>query len=520
MKSSSTPKPKVIDHDLHPTGWRTDKAEERFKLSLFDPIILVVYCHFALYFRLDQDDTAQRRDEVADVLKEGLEKTLSQVRHLCGTIETDAAGGFSFVKKRDTTVRYVVKHLDNPARYPSIDDLEAAAFSCRSLGPDAAAFAVEGMPYGENRPESSPYNSPATSGFQLNFVRGGAVFSSHVHHWAADLVGWSNFVRQLADNCRAIQAARRTGAHGHVRPAVDWPHWDPACIDVSRFVWSAAPQQLVDGPPVVPPHPDHPREQQALLFHLPKSKEAALKAAAQPPQDAGAGPSWVSTYDAMCAFVWRALTRVRFPYYKPSADETRWFGESVDMRGRFRDPTPPPPRMIRNMLAGGFSDTAPGVPLPTLGEIAGLQGLGNVKGRELWRLARYVRRLTDSVTQASVEQVLGYIATLRDQQSVSFNLASKPPMSFFVTDHRPADVTGCDFGFGRPLAHRFLTGSSVSPNMILVYPPARSEKSTGGGGGRGGDEGTIWSITVEKDLVSRLLADPEWCEYFEYKGVD
>lgn len=131
-------------HHIHPSGWETDPEEERFKLSLFDPIILVVYCHFALYFRLnddDDDDVERSRENIARVLKQGLEKTLSQVRHLCGTLEKDPEGGFSFVKKRDTTVKFIVKSLDAP-EYPSIDNIEKASFSCSSLR-DLRAFSVQ-----------------------------------------------------------------------------------------------------------------------------------------------------------------------------------------------------------------------------------------------------------------------------------------------------------------------------------------------------------------------------------------
>ncbi|ROW10466.1 hypothetical protein VMCG_01641 [Cytospora schulzeri] len=529
----ATPKEQV--YHLHPSGWENDPEEERFKLSLFDPIILVVYCHFALYFRLHDD----AKEEAASVLQEGLEKTLSQVRHLCGTIEKDeGAGGFSFVKKKHTTVKYVVKRLDTP-EYPSIDDIEDATFSCRALGGggggDLGLWGLLGeMPYGEGRPESNPHNSPSCSGFQLNLVRGGAVFSSHVHHWAADLVGWSNFVRQLADNCRAIHVARGNNNSKEI----DFPPWDPACIDVSRFVRQLPPDSLIDGPPVAPRHPGHPPQDayQALLFHLPRSKAARLKALATPKEDDGSPSSssssscWVSTYDATCAFVWRHLTRVRIPYYNADPkDPAPWVGESVDMRPRFRDPAaatprPTPRRMVRNMLAGGFSDAGPGLaagPLPTVGEVAGIisgvdgDGDGDGNGVQqtqtqtqplpLSALAGYIRRLTDSVTQPRVEELLGYIARLRDQQSVSFNLMSKPPMSFFVTDHRTADVAGCDFGFGAPITHRFLTGDNVSANMILIYPPARK---TGGEGDD--DEGTVWSITMEKELVPKLLEDPEW----------
>ncbi|KAK8031227.1 hypothetical protein PG990_000961 [Apiospora arundinis] len=479
--------PRHEEHDIRPTGWENDPEEERFRLSLFDPIILVVYCQFALFFRLDD----AHRDQAAEVLQQGLEKTLSQVRHLCGTLEKDDGGGFSFVKKKETSVRYVVKWLDGP-EYPSLDDMEKMTFSATSMGENAGAFAIDNMPYGEGRAESNPSNSPIISGYQLNFVRGGAMLSSHIHHWAADLVGWRNFTGQLADNCRAIWDARATGS------SPKWPSWDPACIDVSRFTKQLPKDQLVDGPL------SHPVTQ-TCYREISRRAEGAGPAAVS-----GGGEAWVSTYDAMCAFVWRHLTRVRVPYYNSDlSKQAPWFGESVDMRPRFQNPTPPK-RMIRNMLTGGFSEVAPDwVQLPTVGELAASE-----QETPLSHIATYVRKLTNSVTQEFVEGVLEYIATLRDQQSISFNLMAKPPLSLFITDHRPADATSCDFGFARPLTHRFLTRGSVSANLAFVYPPQASSD------GVEGDEGTIWSIGMEKELVTKLRADPEWSQYFEYRGVD
>lgn len=62
-------------HDLHPSGWETDPAEERFRLSTIDLTPNCAYNHYVLFFRLDHERTA----EVADVVKKGLERTLRYV---------------------------------------------------------------------------------------------------------------------------------------------------------------------------------------------------------------------------------------------------------------------------------------------------------------------------------------------------------------------------------------------------------------------------------------------------------
>lgn len=57
---------------LHPLGWESDPAEERFKLSTIDPTPNCAYNHYVLFLRLDDED----REKVAELLKAGLEHTL------------------------------------------------------------------------------------------------------------------------------------------------------------------------------------------------------------------------------------------------------------------------------------------------------------------------------------------------------------------------------------------------------------------------------------------------------------
>lgn len=66
---------------LRPSGWETDPAEERFKLSTIDPTPNCAYNHYVLFFRLNDEDRAK----VVDILKAGLERTLRYViLWLCG----------------------------------------------------------------------------------------------------------------------------------------------------------------------------------------------------------------------------------------------------------------------------------------------------------------------------------------------------------------------------------------------------------------------------------------------------
>lgn len=116
---------------LHPSDWEAGPDEERFKVSIIDRTPVTTYTQYVVYFRVDDVD----KDQAVDILKAGLEKTLSQAKYFCATIEKDPEGGHSFVKKKDTTVKFILQRLDLPGdEYPSLDEIEAAYFSARTLG--------------------------------------------------------------------------------------------------------------------------------------------------------------------------------------------------------------------------------------------------------------------------------------------------------------------------------------------------------------------------------------------------
>ncbi|KAI1337554.1 transferase family-domain-containing protein [Xylariaceae sp. FL0016] len=472
--------PQDTVYELRPTGWENDPEVERFKLSTIDRTPTLTYNQYMVFFRADD----AQKDQACKILKEGLEKTLSQAKYMCGKIETDPEGGHSFVKRKDSTVRFVIRKFDSgDDGAPSIAEIEKAHFAAHALG-GISLLSIPGMQWGTGV-AAQLENIPVVAAYQLNLIRDGLLFSMQSHHYATDVMGWANFTRQLADNCRAIS------------DGTPFSTWDPARIDVARFTKDLPEDKLVDGPPPASRHPDHP-EQQAVLFHLPKSKAAELKKLATPTDP---NAHWISTYDAVCAFIWRMQTKVRASMHKPDLSNPIYWGEAVDMRPRLRNP-PAPDRMMRNIVAGAFSDSAP-VPPPTTAEV--------ISEAPLPRLAGYVRALTESCTEAHLGRLIDLIAPVRDKRSVSLVVDAHPPMSTFVTDHRSGDVSGLDFGFAKSLTYRYIWGDDVTAGLILIYAPVTSANP---------DEGCMFTVTMEKELIPKLREDPEWSKYFEYRGVD
>lgn len=333
---------------------------------------------------------------------------------------------------------------------------------------------------------ANPNSSPAIVAYQINLTRGGLVFSMHCHHYASDLMGWKNVTSQLADNCFAI------------KNSTTFPSWDPACIDASRFVRSVPKDSLIEGPPILPRHPDHP-EQQAVLFHLPKSKARELKKLAAPLDSTS---QWISTHDAVCAYIWRTLSKLRAPFYQADPSAKLWWAGAVNMRPRLRNP-PVPERMLRNVIAVASSDNV-AIPPLSVKQVVSEASLSD--------LAVYLRKLNNNCTEEHLERLIDVIAPIRDKRSVSLRADAHPPMSMFVTDTRAADAKDFDFGFAKPVAVRHLWGNEVAAGVILIYAPFPSGPTE--------DEGWMFTIGMEKELVPNLIANPEWTRYFEYRGID
>lgn len=432
--------------------------------------------NYVLFFKLDEED----KNKTIAVLKQGLERTLSQCRHLVGTIEKNNDGDHSFTKKRDSTVGFTVQWLDSAEdTFPSFSEIEKSNFVSSSLG-DPAILSVYPMTYGE-KPECSANASPIISAFQANFIPGGLILNMHNHHYANDVMGWASFTHQLAENCYAI--INKT----------HFPSWDPACLDSSRFTSKDIPEEAkIDGPSPPERHEGH-LPSSSLLFHLPASKAKELKSLATP-----ADGSWISTFDAFSALLWRVITKHRAAVFKPDLQAPILWLEAVNMRKRVGPRLPE--RAQGNIFWAALSSMHK--TQLTADEITSKVPLSH--------LAAYIRTLTNNTTQEGLEKALEMIASIRDKASLFIRINSFPPMTLATTDWRETRICEADFGFGRPKAFRHLFDSG-NEGLIIVYPPRNTSNP---------DEGCEFVISLEKAIAAQVIEDPELKQYFEFRGIE
>lgn len=377
----------------------------------------------------------------------------------------------------------MVQYLDNPQdKIPAFEEIAGSHFLSKTLG-DISLLGNTPMTFGE-KPEAHADASPAISSYKANFIPGGLIFNMHLHHYSNGLAGWASFTKQLAENCYAV--FNNTAL----------PSFDPRCLDRTLFATPSDPgEQQIDAPPRPDRHPQHRLQSQSLLFHLPKSRAAALKEAANP----GDNGSWISTYDAVCALMWRVFSRIRQPVYMPEPTSHLHWVEGVNMMRNFPDL---PARMQGNISFDILSTKCP-VQQLTVAEV--------ISEASLSRLASYTRQMTNSATVELVADELRRFRRIRNKEDLSVRVDAFPPMSLVITDWREADVCRSDFGFGRPAAFRHLF-DKVAEGLAIVYPPRN--------GPAGEDEGIELQVTFEKELVDELVNDAQWKTYFEFRGVD
>lgn len=96
--------PRLEILELHPDGWETDPTDEIFKLSTLDYCVGQVYTNWALFFKL----LDEKKPQAVEILKRGLEITLSQCRQLCGNLKEHPDSGLCLHKRQDDTIQFHV----------------------------------------------------------------------------------------------------------------------------------------------------------------------------------------------------------------------------------------------------------------------------------------------------------------------------------------------------------------------------------------------------------------------------
>lgn len=506
-------------------------SEIHIKLSPFDHCVPRAYYYGCVYLPLKSGVTPT---QAFDLFHEGLRRLFIQIPWLNGDVHLQEPSTSGW-RPGQLEIRYTPPSPADPLplqlKYNDLDtDLDFS--SLRELGFSPDAFRDDDvMPptgfFADPKVASGPVFAA-----QANFLDGGCLLVSAIHHSASDTVGYYHIVRMWAAQCAALQKgggppeAFAPGSDSHAllheiwtreapelsAEAIDPETWrlvglDPKDMRVRQkdealpgaeqgSVW--APETGAAGPPRLPGG----RKLKTAVFYLATARLAALcKAVAQELGDAGS----VGTNDAVCALIWRCFIRARVAtrrargFSSPEDDaESSMTKLNLIYDGRATYSSALPPTYLGNITFNIFSE----IPLSVL--IAPGSSLGAVT-----LLLRQNAGHGDQVSLLNLYNLLDHLPSYDElirQKRRRMPLIDGNNMQVSSLMHIPLDAVcfgdGAVLGNkGCPEASRLLMDASNSfTRTCLVLPRNRNA-------------GVEVLVGLYDEELDSLMADDEFTRY-------
>ena len=299
------------------------EPEIHISLTPFDHCVPRAYYNGAIYLPLKAGVTYA---EAFELLQQGLHFTFLRLPWLNGQVHYQSPGTQGW-RPGQLELRYRAIDRDGP-RPPQLKfkelDTDLDYTSLQELGFPLDAFRdADIAPTGFF---ADPSTGPDVFVGQANFLPGGCVIVSAIHHAASDETAFFHFLRMWADYCAMIQTK--------CPPPADFPTGSDS-RDVLRQIWAReTPVSSVDEidqetwrlvgllptdvqqkddvvsrptPPPPPRNTDGP-QLKAGVFYISPARLADLRGAIAKELGVASG---ISANDAVCALIWRCFLRVR-----------------------------------------------------------------------------------------------------------------------------------------------------------------------------------------------------------------
>ena len=460
-------------------------ASHNVRLSPIDQMIVRVYVIHILCFPLPPGTDHQA---VYSNLRQGLALTLSEIPFLGGyvipeegsrgrvQIQVDNGYGMRFPSRHHTTVS---PHDTSPKSY---NELKAAHFPTSEL--DSEKLSPLGMV-----PTSS---TSAVMAAQANFLTGGLLLTACIHHSASDATALASILKVWANNTRRVTQVDK------IPP--------PAAID-----WRA-----MDRSPLMSGRPDahlknHPefrvREQTKVtalervgtlsscppksygIFYFSPSLLRQLKAASAP---ADPTEPWISTNDALCALLWRHISRARGLGSSP-CERHDIVQFTCAVQGRRRLSPPMPDNFLGNLVVCCVAK----LDIETLTSASS----------PLYNVARSIRSAVARVDDEYLRSVIGVVEALPDITQLEITSYDDPGRSIVVSSVADMGLHELDWG----------AGVGRLDTMRTAAQPDTGGIGAGGIYSRLADGGLEVVLGIEREAMAALRADGVFMKYAEWR---
>jgi hypothetical protein len=424
--------------------------------------------------------------EIINTLENGLRRLSSSFPWVAGQVVNEGSSGINTgvfrIKPFKSIPPLVVKDYRHDSLMPSMDSMRRAKFPFTML--DESVIAPY-MTFPGRRKESSPLPRPVLL-LQANFINGGLLLTVLGQHQAMDMRGQCQIMHLLSIACCNEEFTKEEIHSGNLARRDIIKILDDSYTPGSELddqITTTLPQQG-NGTANANAAASAPKKACAY-FTFPQSSLKAMKEIAT--KSLPDGSSYISTDDALSAFVWQSVSRVRLP--RLQSKDCLALARAVDVR-RVLGISPSYPGIIHNMTY--HRHTLQDLVQSPLGIIA--SELRSALDSESSQLEYNIRALATFLHRSPDKSFVSFIAR--------FSASSDIMLSSWANEN----CYGLDFGLGlgKPEAVR---RPRFSPNRTLIY---FMPKTLDG-------EIAVGIFTREEDM-ERLRKDEEFIKYANFVG--
>lgn len=419
---------------------------------------------------------ASSHSAIINTLTNGLERLSASFPWLAGQIVNEGSGegnsGIFKIKPWEKIPRLVVKDLRHDPSIPTLDALRRANFPFSMLDESIIAPC-------KTLPDASASDAAPVFLLQANFITGGLLLTFVGQHNTMDMIGQGQIIHLFSKACRNEPFTSEELASGNLARRNLIPF-----LDDSYKPGSELARQIVKPTPSPPVSNDTPKCTWAY-FTFPPASLRALKSLATETITLPSG--YISTDDALSAFIWQSVIRARLPRLNPTAEST--FARAVDVR-RYLDIPLTYPGLVQNMTYHTY--TLQKLVEEPLGGVA--SQLRSVLDPKTSNLGYNTRALATFLNRTPDKNVISFTATL--DLSADIMCSSWAKLNCYDLDF--------NLGLGKPEAVR---RPQFPPVESLIYFMPRAL-----------DGEIAVAICLRDEDMERLRADGEFAKYARYIG--
>lgn len=451
------------------------------------PLFQNLYTQITLCFPLS--DWADQQP-VIDRLRTGLKRAADSFPWIVGqTINHGASNGdtgtFS-IRPWVGAPHLCVKELQSDGSSPSFDDIKNAGFPMRLL--DESALSWRKTFAADDGPRE-------VLSVQAVFVKGGLLLTFTASHATMDAAGQGQVIALVAKACRGEEYSREEIEIGNLARhnlvpllAKDYTPGAEMSNQISKPTSEAATTEEKAG--------IHPPSNSWVYFNFGPSSLAEIKDKATSLLPRDSGVPFLSTDDAITAFIWQSVTRSRLPrLVDPSAEVM--LTRAVDVRKYLSIPSTYP-GLMQNLNFHHQTPQELAQPASLGAVAADLRSalLTDQVNGDGWDLAGRTRALASVLARSADKSAISLTATVNPSKDVMLSSWTMLKSLYEDADFGP--------GIGKPVAIRRPRFDAVEGLLYLL--PAAPEG------------GIAFAASLRDEDLDRLRQDQDFQQYAVYVG--